>query len=299
MPLRNYCPRFLNFPALVVGSLTPDLGYYMHNWIWSTTGHSFLGSLSFDLPAGFILLTLFYLNVRSVARLLPYPHREACSAIVPSVVLPSLRAIFVAAISILMGAWTHIIWDGFTHGNGWCVRKFAAVTPTLFTLGNYDVTIWHILQHASTALGLVLLFLAFNRYAHSKRFLKHKSILSGKIKLCVWFLLLILPAVIALSKNLQILKPPFSFPHLDIFSFNVTVAYICYFLPLLCVTGVFVSLLEYIFQTSLKASLDSPTTSSVVPAKGIRIQVPAATPASAELLPLPVEPPVRPVLSDI
>jgi len=27
LPLRRYCPRYLSFPALVVGSLSPDLGY--------------------------------------------------------------------------------------------------------------------------------------------------------------------------------------------------------------------------------------------------------------------------------
>src|SRR5437762_2617545 len=27
LPLRRYCPRFLSFPALVIGSIAPDFGY--------------------------------------------------------------------------------------------------------------------------------------------------------------------------------------------------------------------------------------------------------------------------------
>ena len=27
LPFRRYCSRWLNFPALVIGSLVPDLGY--------------------------------------------------------------------------------------------------------------------------------------------------------------------------------------------------------------------------------------------------------------------------------
>lgn len=240
----------------MVGSITPDLGYYVHNWVWSISGHSFLGSITFDIPAGLILLMLFYLTIRPISRLLPYPHREACSAICPVIKLPSLAALFTAAFSILVGAWTHIIWDGFTHANGWCVREFAALTPTLFTLYGYNVTIWQTLQHASSIFGLGVLAWVYFEYAYGKRYLKHRDFLSNQARTVLLSLLMILPAVYSVAKCAGIMHNGFSIPRLDVFTFNATVMYVCILLPLLAVSGIIISLLEYIMsQTPRRAHL--------------------------------------------
>lgn len=290
LPLRQYCPKYLNFPALVVGSLTPDLGYYLHNWIWSISGHSFLGSLRFDLPAGLLLLTLFYLDIRSISRLLPYPHREALSAICPSLSLPSFQSIVVACMSILMGAWTHIIWDGFTHSNGWCVRKLAAITPTLFSIGDYHVTVWHILQHMSTAFGIVVLWLAYNKYVKGKRYLRHRSLLGNKTLAVLWMLLLGFPAGAAVRGNIHVLRHGLSIPSVDVFVFNCTVEYLVYFFPLLCLTGVIVSVAEYLFMNIVKRQSDAVAVSKERRTTVFKTvaRVEEIGGASPEVLPLPV-----------
>lgn len=258
LPFRKYCPRYLNLPALVAGSLTPDLGYYLHNWHWSVWGHSWLGSLRFDLPAGLILTALFYLAVRPVSRLLAHPHREALSSVCPVLGLPGVRQLLVVAVSVLLGAWTHIIWDGFTHSNGWCVREFSRFTPPLLMLGSYEITVWHILQHGSTLLGLFLLAWSYGRYAHSRRFLKHKQVLGPVSRCLIWLLMLIPPAVYAITRNMHILKGGITIPGLDEFSFNATVNYVCLFLPILFGTGIIVSVWEYL---RLTACIDPLTTS--------------------------------------
>ena len=260
LPLKKYCPKYLNLPALVIGSLMPDLGYYMHNWVWSICGHSFAGSLTFDVPAGFVLLSLFYLNIRSVARLLPYPHREALSAICPAITLPGFRAIFIAAVSLLLGAWTHIIWDGFTHANGWCVREFASVTPTLFILGGRPVTIWHLLQHCSTVFGLTLLIIDYMRHIHSRRFLRHNGLLGQKTRTAIWIMLLTLPAVRAAVDNAEFLRRGINLLKIDEFIFNATVSYFYIFLPLVCATGIVISVLEYLFLSRKPIDMSVPWT---------------------------------------
>ncbi len=214
------------------------------------SGHSFLGSLKFDLPVGLLLTGLFYLCIRPLARLLPYPHREACSAICPVVRLPGLRSILVAAVSVVVGAWTHIFWDGFTHANGWCVREFSAHTPALFMIGAYKITIWQILQHGSTVLGLAFLALSYWHYTSRTRFERQRTLLNPIMCNLIWFLLVVPPAVLVIQDNLSVLTAHIGTPYLDEasyeFSYNTTVAYVCAFLPLATIAGVLVSMLEYI-----------------------------------------------------
>lgn len=246
LPLKKFCPR-LNMPALITGSITPDLGYYMHNWMWSVSGHSFHGSLTFDVPAGLILLSIFYLSIRPISRLLPYPHREACNQICPEIRLPSLSSLLLASFSILIGAWTHIIWDGFTHANGWCVREFAALTPTVFTIYGYNITVWQCLQQASSVLGLIFLAWAYKNYAYGKRFLRQQDYLGGPARFGILLSIAVLPAVYAVATTAKsVLHGSFSMHQLDIFSFNAIVLYVSIQLPLLIASGILISLYEYV-----------------------------------------------------
>ncbi len=292
LPFRKYCPNIFNLPALMAGSITPDLGYYLHNWIWSISGHSFTGSLRFDIPAGLALVSLFYLFVRPVSRLLPSPHREACSSICPVLKLPGLRSIIIATYSVLIGAWTHVVWDGFTHENGWCVRQLAEYTPTLFSIGGYHVTIWHLLQHGSTFFGLMFLYMAYNRYAHGKRFLKERQLLGPKLRAFVWFLMLTPPGVLAISSNLGYLAKGISFPRLDAFTFNATVSYICTFIPILCSAGVVLSLLEYILLNRKENKVSHPAQPSLpampLPFSQARMS-PVLSAAKGEVMPMAAE----------
>src|ERR1039458_6493774 len=63
LPLRRYCPIWLSFPALVIGSLSPDAGYCLGDLgglDWGTFSHGLLGSVAFCLPVGIVMLALFY-----------------------------------------------------------------------------------------------------------------------------------------------------------------------------------------------------------------------------------------------
>src|ERR1039458_366285 len=80
LPLRRYCPRWLSFPALVIGSLSPDAGYCLGNLgglDWGTFSHGMLGSVAFCLPVGVVLLALFYGLRAPVIRMLPAPYQQA------------------------------------------------------------------------------------------------------------------------------------------------------------------------------------------------------------------------------
>ena len=74
LPLRRCCPRYLSFPALVIGSLCPDSGYLFHAGNFS---HRFLaGSFGFCLPVGLVLVLVFYGVRRPVIGILPASYRR-------------------------------------------------------------------------------------------------------------------------------------------------------------------------------------------------------------------------------
>jgi hypothetical protein len=61
LPLRRYCPRQLDFPALLVGSLAPDLGYaFLPLHVYGFSHQFWAGSFGFCLPAGLVLVLIFY-----------------------------------------------------------------------------------------------------------------------------------------------------------------------------------------------------------------------------------------------
>jgi preprotein translocase subunit SecG len=67
-----------------------------------------------------------------------------------------------APFAILVGTWTHLLWDSFTHDNGWVVRRVAALSAPI-TVGDYTGTMCHILQYVSSVAGLLILAIWFRR----------------------------------------------------------------------------------------------------------------------------------------
>jgi uncharacterized protein DUF4184 len=108
LPLRRLCPVYLSFAGHAIGSMTPDLGYYIHLSGLAHLAHTFAGSILVCLPTGLALFAALYLLRKPFWFILPQPHRAVIEPVVASFSTPRL---FAAANSIVFGAWTHIFWD--------------------------------------------------------------------------------------------------------------------------------------------------------------------------------------------
>ena len=164
IPLRRYCPAPLNFPALVIGSITPDLAYHVSRKDIAYVAHSFEGSLLVCLPSGLLLLALLCLLRKPLWYLLPEPHRSALAPVAASRLSPGLATMFWAALSVVLGAWTHILWDGLTHDNGWFVLRAPFLQESVFQMAGFEVHLYNVLQHFSTCLGVVVLVASYWRW---------------------------------------------------------------------------------------------------------------------------------------
>lgn len=161
LPLRRPCPTNLNFAALAIGSMAPDLGYFLGQWELATYAHTFPGSILICIPSALLMFCAFRLLRKPLAFLSPQPHRRALAPLAEQPLHHSWRSWISVAVSTLVGAWTHCVWDSFTHANGLAVQHIDFLRAPLFTVGQTEFLTFYILQQASTIVGSVVLVVAY------------------------------------------------------------------------------------------------------------------------------------------
>jgi len=152
--------------ALVVGSLSPDLIYFLCLSTRCQFGHTLLGLFLFDMPVGLTLLWLFH-------TVLKYPLLSLFSVTHQQCLMPlaknhfhfiPLRRFLLIVLSLLLGAITHIVWDSFTHSSGWMVQQLAILRTPIIDISQKAIKLHNILQHGSTLLGIGLLSYWYYRW---------------------------------------------------------------------------------------------------------------------------------------
>jgi Domain of unknown function (DUF4184) len=167
LPLRRFCPAPLDFSALVIGSMVPDLGYYFYSNV-ARLAHSFLGSILICIPTGLALWIMFNLLRKPLCFVLPHPHRGALAAFAATPLSLRPRAVMAAGASVLLGAWTHIVWDSFTH-NTWVVKRLPLLRESVFQLSNVEFPWYVFLQHVSTVIGATIVIAAYCSWLRLQR----------------------------------------------------------------------------------------------------------------------------------
>ena len=162
LPLRRLTPTYLNLPALMCGSMAPDLGYFINEWETAGYAHTAAGSVVVGVPLGLACLLMFYLLRRPLWFLLPQPHRSAVAPLLESAPWRG-RPWFpvVAAVSVLLGVWTHNFWDSFTHEGGWMVQRIPPLRDSFVSLGVIVVPACRFLQLISSLVGAAALAIAY------------------------------------------------------------------------------------------------------------------------------------------
>src|SRR5258708_1566951 len=164
LPLRPLCRNRLSLGALIVGSMTPDIGYYFGCFALATKAHPLQGLVAICLPGGLALLVLIRVLHKPVAVLLPFPHRQALLSLPQLQKLTTPVTLCYASIGIIIGATTHIAWDSFTHRTGYLVSRWPILQTPVFELGGRTFRLFELLQHVSTALGVSILIFAYIRW---------------------------------------------------------------------------------------------------------------------------------------
>ena len=175
--------KFIHFPALVFGSMAPDFEYFLRVQPMGEIGHTFTGFMWFNLPLVALIYVIYRTYVHEILfNHLPiylqasYPTRTGFNGILKPVVF---------CYSALFGMLTHVVWDSFTHINGYMVLKFPALFTYSTDIYGFSIPLYKFLQHGSTLFGLTIILIYMYVRASSQR--GHSRIhVSPKRKLIFW-----------------------------------------------------------------------------------------------------------------
>lgn len=187
--------KYINFSALVFGSMAPDFEYFLRGQPMGDIGHTFTGLVLFNLPLVTIVYVIYHIFVHQILfNHLPTILQDTYVKRVDSTII---LKVVVFCYSALFGMLTHVVWDSFTHINGYMVLKFPALFTHSYNIYNFAIPLYKFLQHGSTLFGITMILVYMCYRALTQR--KHKHItVYPKRKLIFWFSLFILTVLFVL-----------------------------------------------------------------------------------------------------
>ena len=163
LPLRRFAKRPLTFAGLLIGSMTPDIGYYINRFDLSNFAHTLPGTFVACVPTGLVLLLGLLFFCRPIAYVLPSPHRQALLPLCPGFPRGVAHWLLIL-LALLVGAWTHTFWDAFTHEPGWFVDRLPWLQQPMVDWWWTTVHVYLFLQEMSTIVGFFIVVLAYWRW---------------------------------------------------------------------------------------------------------------------------------------
>ncbi|MGR3811922.1 DUF4184 family protein [Jiulongibacter sp. NS-SX5] len=146
----------LSATALIAGSVMPDFEFFLQLREVENIGHHWFGILLLDLPATIIFTIIFHVLIKPAF----YPHlplnlKERFVDFVEVDWFKSLREHpMTIMFSALIGIFTHLIIDGFTHHDGFALSLFPVLDGS-FTIGEKTLPFYFLLQLLLSLLGSV------------------------------------------------------------------------------------------------------------------------------------------------
>lgn len=126
--------------------MSPDFEFFVHLAPRALFSHTLPGLIGFCLPVGLVVYALW---VRAAA---PVVHDLFDIRATPT----SPIAWGAAGLGVLLGAATHLVWDGLTHGTYWGAALWPWLREPAVRIGALEIPWFNLLQHLSTLIGGVV-----------------------------------------------------------------------------------------------------------------------------------------------
>jgi hypothetical protein len=143
--------------ALLAGSMVPDFEFFFQLREVENIGHHWQGTLLFDLPVALLFCYLYHYVLRNlfIGNLPAFLRYRFVDTLLFD--WNSFAAANRATVggSLLIGIASHLLWDGFTHYDGF----FVAIIPLLSakaTLLGFEMPVYFLLQLLCSLLGVMV-----------------------------------------------------------------------------------------------------------------------------------------------
>jgi hypothetical protein len=173
IPIKNKFEKYFDFTALILGSMAPDFEYFIRFKPMGTVGHTIGGFFYFNLPLCLIMAYIFHYIIKKPFILnLPKPiDRWFYHIAMGRWSIKSIKDLYIFIYSAIIGMFSHVLWDGFTHEGGMFVKIIHGLRNHIHLM-NDQIPIYKFFQHGSTLLGflIILLYLYKNRGLYERNF---------------------------------------------------------------------------------------------------------------------------------
>ncbi len=155
LPLSRPLARWRLLSATVIGSMVPDFGFLTPWRPARFETHSAVALLTFCLPMGLATFWVFQRTIkRPVMAVLPDAAYSRWSRFGVPADIGSLTQWLLAAVGVIAGAVTHLVWDGFTHEGARGVRMIPMLDDPVVDIAGHRLVGARLLQDVSSLVGL-------------------------------------------------------------------------------------------------------------------------------------------------
>jgi hypothetical protein len=182
--------------ALVIGSMTPDLPFFVPVHVPRALTHSVTGAVTVDLLIGSLAIALWWGVLRAPAiDMMPRPLRERIGPIAWRLTPTGIVWLVVA---LLIGIATHLAWDSFTHAH--YVSDLLPVLQTPIDLVLITVPLYTVLHAVSSLVGGVILTIwVVSWLRRTAPRTDARTVMPSRVRIGLWGLLVTLFAGVLLA----------------------------------------------------------------------------------------------------
>jgi len=182
--------------------MSPDFEYFL--WLsfeGAFLGHTWMGIFLVNLPLSIIFGLIFdYLIKDILIQNLPNSlSSKLTSWHGKRLNLSNFRILSIFCLSVIIGALSHILWDAFTHYDGFFVTLWPVLSSSV-DIG-INLKVYKILQHSSSLFGLLAVFYYIFRLPQNPSPTIPKIALKEKIKF--WLVFTVLSFVMLCVINIE------------------------------------------------------------------------------------------------
>ena len=160
LPFSRLLARWHMLSAVVIGAMVPDFHVYIPWHLDRAVTHSLSALVTFCLPIGLATFWVFQLLIKMpMVEVLPDGAYARWKPFAAPANFDSVRRWLLAAVGVLLGSLTHLLWDAFTHEGARGVRMVPMLDEPIFDFGRHHIDAVRLLQDGSSLFGLIAVLL--------------------------------------------------------------------------------------------------------------------------------------------